>query len=186
MPRGPRAPRALVMAAFAIAAAACSGSSRGGGDDGGGTPDLATASPNGCPTVNLPTSTTVTYSGDTTGKPNLVTSARLEWGDAPDDALFFRAPAAGTYLLAMPSEPSTNGGCGASAQEYNTSMPGRVYDETACPPKGSTNEINGIYTAIDTTTGTLTLGQNQHVIIWVSCTTWSSAQSGPYSITLTK
>ena len=146
------------------------------------------AASGGCPTVTLPTTLPLSYSGDTTGRPNLVTSARLEWTDAPDDALLFVAPQAGTYRIGMPAAPSTNGGCGASAREYGTTgSDGQPYTETSCPVSGATKTIDGIFAALPpSSTEDFTLTQGQHLLIWVSCTSWSTAKSGPYTLTIQK
>lgn len=136
-----------------------------------------------CPGTTLSTALPLTYHGDTTGKANLVTSARLEWGDAPDDALLFVAPQAGTYTLAMPSAPSTNQGCGASAQDYGSMS---WFTESTCPAAGAVGTLDGVYAATGTTTSDVALSQGQHLLIWVSCTTWSTAKAGPYTLTITK
>jgi len=154
------------------------------GSDGGTPGDSGGA---WCPTATLPTALPVTYSGDTTGKPNLVTSTRLEWGDAPDDALLFVAPSAGTYRIGLPTAPSTNGGCGASAHEFGTSGNGAPYTEQSCPAQNATKAIDGIFSALPpSNTEDLMLTQGQHVLIWVSCTTWSNAKAGPYTLTIQK
>ena len=73
-----------------------------------------TGSTQQCPREDLGSHTSILYEGDTTGLPNLVTSSRLEWQDAPDDSLLFTAPEDGDYEIVVTDEPSTNGGCGAS------------------------------------------------------------------------
>jgi hypothetical protein len=137
----------------------------------------------GCPTVTLGTSLPLTYQGDTTGKKNLVTSTRLEWGDAPDDALLFVAPAAGTYTIALTMEPSNNGGFGVSARDF-TSM--NIYDESSCPAAGTVGTLDGVFVASLGSPGSLPLDQGGHALLWVSATTWSSAQSGAYTVAITK
>jgi hypothetical protein len=122
----------------------------------------------------------VTYNGDTSGKPNLVTSVRLEWDTAPDDALLFVAPQAGTYTIAMPSEPA---GCGASSRDFQSMAD---FNESACPGAGSVAAIDGIYTAGDQIMSNTTLTQGQHLVIFVSCPTWASSQSGAYTLSITK
>ena len=175
---------------------ACSGGTNEPGDAGSdagadASKDVATdsadAAPStGCPTVVLPASMPLTYAGDTTGKPNLVTSQRLEWGDAPDDALLFVAPAAATFTVAMTADPSNNGGCGVSAQDYANASTSTTYDESTCPAKGATAAIDGVYTATGAATTDLALAKDQHVLLFVSCTTWSSAQAGAYTLTITQ
>jgi hypothetical protein len=86
----------------------------------------------------------------------------------------------------MTADPSNNGGCGASAQEYADVGTSTCYDETSCPAPGTTKTIDGVYTATGAATTDLALAANQHVLLFVSCTTWSSAQSGPYTLTITK
>lgn len=173
---------------------ACSSSSTpsDGGTDAQSSADASTdaaqsdSGGGGCPTVVLPTSMPLTYDGDTTGKADLVSSTRLEWADAPDDALLFVAPSAGTYVVAMTKDPSTNGGCGASAQDFANAGTSTCYDESACPTSGAARTIDGVYTATGSSTTPLTLTSGQHVLLFVSCTTWSSAQSGAYTLTITK
>ena len=150
--------------------------------DGSAHHDAATSAA-GCPTTALGTALPLTYNGDTTGKADLVKSARLEWGSAPDDALLFVAPQAGTYAVAMTSQPSTNGGCGASGEDFSSMA---FYTEGSCPAAGQVADLDGIYTATSGSGSDVTLTQGQHLLLWVSCTTWSSAKTGPYTLTITK
>src|SRR5689334_2990103 len=86
-----------------------------------------------CPHVNLGSTVPTTHQGNTTGLPNLADSQRLEWGTAPDETLLFTAPAAGTYRISLLSEPSSNGGCGPSIQEFGDVGTTKYYDESWCP-----------------------------------------------------
>src|SRR5262245_23987445 len=69
------------------------GGGGGSASDGGGD----ASAPTSCPHVDLGRTVPATYMGSTDGLPNLVTSARLEWTDAPDDSLAFEAPSDGDY-----------------------------------------------------------------------------------------
>ena len=154
------------------------GSGTGGGNTGGGG--------NYCPTADMGTGVQASYAGDTTGKANIVTSSRLEWQEAPDDALLFTASEAGTYRISMPTGPD---GCGASVREYGPQMNGQgeIYSPSWCPAPGSTVEIDGVFAAIPpTTTDDVELTAGQQIIVWVSCAYWSQNQSGAYQIDITK
>lgn len=133
-----------------------------------------------CPREDLGSDTSILYNGDTTGLPNLVTSSRLEWQDAPDDSLLFTAPEAGDYEIVITDEPSVNGGCGASVWDYTTD---EFYDESWCPDSGSTTEIDGFYT---TSGYPHYFEEGETVLIWFSCTYWADVQSGPYTLTIEK
>jgi hypothetical protein len=133
-----------------------------------------------CPRVTLQSSTSLTYDGDTTGLPNLATSPRLEWQDAPDDTLLFTAPEAGDYEIVTVDEPSTNGGCGASVWNYGTDT---YYDASWCPAGAAPTEIDGGYTSAG---HPYSFAAGETVMIWFSCTYWADVQFGPYTITLTK
>ena len=134
-----------------------------------------------CPTVTLPASLPINYSGDTSGKADLAQSTRLEWGSAPDDALLFVAPVSSNYLVTLVSEPSTNGGFGVSAQDFSSM---KVYDESSCPAPGSVATLDGFFVASLGSPGMLALSQGQHALLWVSAATWSSAQSGSYTLSI--
>ena len=86
----------------------------------------------------------------------------------------------------MTADPSNNGGCGASAQDYASAGTSTTYSESTCPASGATAAIDGIFTATGSATTDLALTKGQHVLLFVSCTTWSSAQSGPYTLTITQ
>jgi hypothetical protein len=148
--------------------------------DGSGPRDMAASG--GCPTVALSTTLPITYQGDTTGKQNLVSSARLEWGDAPDDALLFVAPATGSYTIAL-TAPCSNCNFGVSAQDYSSMS---VYNESSCPAAGTVGMLDGIFDGSLGAPGMLTLDQGQHALLWVSATTFSAVQAGPYTVTITK
>lgn len=150
------------------------------GADLAGPHDLA-SSGGACPLTTLSSTLPVTYSGDTTGHPNLVMSPRLEWQDAPDDALLFVAPTAATYVIQMTAEPSSNQGFGVSAQDYNTMS---VFDESTCPQAGAVTTLDGIFDGSLGSPGALPLLAGQHALLWVSAAYWSTPQVGPYSITI--
>lgn len=140
---------------------------------------------NACPRVDLG-ALPITYKGDTSGAMDLVQSSRLEWGAAPDDTLLFTAPAAGTYHIAMTSEPSKNGGCGASIQEFTDVGTSKYYDESSCPATGMVSMIDGVFAASLGSASDFQAAQGQKVLIWVSCATWSDAQMGAYTLTIAK
>jgi len=139
-----------------------------------------------CPHVNLGSTVPTTHQGDTTGLPNLADSARLEWGPAPDETLLFTAPTAGMYRISLLSEPSTNGGCGPSIQEFADAGTTNYYDESWCPPAGMVSKLDGVYAASLQTHTDFQMAQGQKVLIWYSCTTWSDAQMGAYSLKIEK
>jgi hypothetical protein len=135
--------------------------------------------------VDLGSTVPATHSGDTTGLPHIAESTRLEWGDAPDDTLLFTAPEAGTYHIVM-TETSTNDGCGASIQEYGDVGTTTYYDTSWCPSVSSVVSLDGVYAAGDGIESDFAMAAGQKVMIWVSCTTWSDVQAGPYTLTITK
>ncbi len=140
------------------------------GDDDTGDDDTAEEF---CPHVVLDSVTDAVHEGDTTGLPDLATSPRLEWGDAPDDTLLFTAPEAGSYRLVTDVDPSSNGGCGASVRDYEEDT---LYDESWCPNPGATVELDGLYSGVHE------LAAGQTVMIFFSCTEWADIQSGPYTV----
>ncbi len=175
-----------------------SGASGGaGGGSGGGAGQAGSSGAGGgggsagtrggyCPTKILESTTTVSYSGTTVGKANIVTSGRLEWTDAGDDALLFVAPEAGTYKISMPTGTS---GCGASIREYgpNGDGMGDIYDSSWCPGAGSSVEIDGVFAAIaPDLTYDVTLTAGQEMLIWVSCSSFSNPDEGPYQLNIDK
>ena len=159
------------------------GTSAGSGGQGGG----ATGE---CPTATLQGPLPITYSGDTTGAPNIVRSDRLEWdwsAQTPpttdgDHALLFVAPETATYVLDMTTSPGTLEGCGTSISEAG----GTIYDSSWCPAPGMTKEIDGFYAAFPGTPATVDLTQGQELLIWVGCASWETEREGAYSITLSK
>ena len=171
------------------AGAGAQGGSAGAGATGGSSGSGATGGSGGsssdCPHTDLGSSVPVTHNGDTQGLPNLAESTRLEWGDAPDDTLLFTAPEAGTYHIAM-TQPSTNGGCGVSIQEYANAGTTTYYDASWCPASGAIANLDGVYAAGDGFDSDFVLAQGQSVMLWVSCTTWSDVQAGAYTVSITK
>ncbi|MFO0567784.1 MAG: hypothetical protein U0263_19145 [Polyangiaceae bacterium] len=164
--------------------AATGGTSASGGSSGIGGSGGSGGSASYCPTANLGSTLPITYDGTTVGKPNIVTSSRLEWTDAGDDALLFTAPAAGTYHIAMPQGP---GGCGASIREYGPQRNGmgEIYTPNWCPAPGSSVEIDGVFAAIPpSTTQDVALTSGQQVLIWVSCAYWSKPTEGAYQLVI--
>ncbi len=155
-----------------------------GGNAGSGTGGTGTGGSGGgyCPTADLGSTLPIIYDGSTAGKPNIVTSSRLEWTDAGDDALLFTAPAAGTYRISMPSALD---GCGASVREYGPAMNGmgEIYSPSWCPAQGSSVEIDGVFAAYPPDgTDDVDLASGQQVVIWVSCAYWASTLEGAYQI----
>jgi len=129
--------------------------------------------------VLLPSDLNLEYTGSTVGLANIVESSRLEWTDAPDDALLYVAPASGLYRLELTDHPSGNGGCGLSVQEFANVGTTTYYDENDCPGSGQVANIDGVYGVNE-----LTLTQGQSVLIWFGCTYWSDAVTGSYTLTL--
>jgi hypothetical protein len=119
------------------------------------------------------------YMGSTEGLPNLVTSARLEWTDAPDDSLAFEAPSDGDYMFAF---ESANGNMGASAEDYSSHKP---WTSASCPAAGATNEIDGVYTS-NNPMYPVALKAGQKIVVWVSVASFSATKSSPYKLTVTK
>jgi hypothetical protein len=160
------------------------GGANTGGSGTGGAAGTGGGGAGGCPTVDLGGNVPVHYDGTTVGKPNIVTSSRLEWTDAGDDALLFTAPANATYRISM---PVGEGGCGASVREYGPNMDGMgsIYDPSWCPATGQSVEIDGVFAAIPPdNTDDVTLAQGQQVLIWVSCAYWSTPLEAPYQIAI--
>jgi hypothetical protein len=148
-----------------------------GGVDGG--PKIV----GGCPRVLLGTALPAEFSGDTTSLPNLVTSTRLEWTDAPDDALEFTAPVAGKYVIELTSSVQE---LGASAWDYNTNgADGFPFTRTACPAAGAVKEINGFYSH-NQPTNPIQLSAGQSMVIFVSVPSFSAVKAGPYTLRVRK
>jgi len=156
----------------------------GGGGSGGGAGGGSGGSTNEfCPSDTLGTTLPITYDGTTVGKENLVTSARLEWTNAGDDALLFVAPEAAFYRVSLPLVAP---GCGASVREYGIQMDGMgtIYDTSFCPPEGSSIEIDGVYVEAAGTDVPLPVGQE--MLIWVSCASFSATKEAKYQIKIEK
>jgi hypothetical protein len=117
--------------------------------------------------------------GSTDGLPNLVTSNRLEWTDAPDDSLAFEAPSDGDYVFTFES-PNVN--MGASAVDYVSSKP---WTSATCPARGATNEIDGVYTS-NNPMYPVPLKAGQKIVVFVSTASFSATKSSPYKLTVTK
>jgi hypothetical protein len=159
------------------AGAAGGGTGGSGGGAGGGPTNQF------CPSDTLGNTLPITYDGTTVGKENLVTSPRLEWTTAGDDALLFVAPEAAFYRVSLPViEP----GCGASVREYGIQMDGMgtIYDTSFCPPEGSSIEIDGVYVEAAGTDVPLPAGQE--MLIWVSCASFSAAKEAVYQLKIEK
>jgi hypothetical protein len=60
------------------------------------------------------------------------------------------------------------------------------YDTSWCPAPGSVKSLDGVYAAGDGFEQEFSLAQGQQIMIWVSCTTWSDVQAGPYTLTIQK
>jgi hypothetical protein len=136
-----------------------------------------------CPTHTLEPTLPITYDGSTVGKENIVTSTRLEWTTAGDDALVFVAPEAAFYKVSLPLiEP----GCGASVREYGFKMDGMgtIYDTSFCPPEGSSIEIDGVY--VEATGTEVPLPEGQEMMIWVSCASFAATKEAAYQIMIEK
>ena len=115
-----------------------------------------------------------------------MTSARLEWKEAGDEALLFTAGSAGTYRFSM---PVGEGGRGASIREFGANQDGMgtIYDPSWCPSAGQSAEIDGVFAAIPPSTTTdVALTAGQKVLIWVSCSYWSNPVEAPYQLTIEK
>jgi hypothetical protein len=146
------------------------------GADGGADADADAGSL--CPRLRLEGALPIHYSDTTVGRPDLVRSARLEWRDAPDDALLFVVPSAGSYRIYLTGDTSTLGGCGASIQEYET---WRIFDSSFCPAAGAVADIDGVYCSFDYP---LDLTAGQEVLIWISCAYWNDSLTVDYTINI--
>jgi hypothetical protein len=154
----------------------------GDGDGTAGDGDGATGDGDGtasCPTGELTEG--LTYDGNTVGAPNLAESLRLEWESAGDHALLFEAPAPGSYLIELLSEPSTNAGCGVSAHEYMAPA-GEFWSVSSCPATGTVADLDGIYDALLGVPATVDLSAGERIVLWFSCAYWSSPTEGAYSV----
>lgn len=131
----------------------------------------------GCPRVKLGRATEVTFSADTGTLPNLVNSTRLEWTDAPDDALEFIAAETGNYVIEL---SSSNSNLGASAEDYGPMVP---FTSTACPPSGLVVAIDGVYSHNQPMYPTA-LTAEQRMVIFISAPYWAAVKTGAYTITV--
>jgi hypothetical protein len=121
----------------------------------------------------------VTCDLDNTNAIDLVQDSRLEFGEGPDDAVRFTAPTAGDYAIWIESEPSTNQGCGVSA--YNADQ--ALHTAALCPAGGATVDLDGFFSSMDYP---VSLTAGQEIVLFVGCTYWSDAQSGPYQLRIQK
>lgn len=133
----------------------------------------------GCPRVRLGRSTNVTFSADTAALPNLVQSQRLEWTDAPDDALEFTADQAGDYVIEL---TSPNQSLGASAENYATMTP---FTAAACPPSGLVVSIDGVFNH-NQPSYPLALTEGQTIVIFISAPSWAAEKTGSYTLVVRK
>lgn len=140
---------------------------------------LCQATGNPCPSYEVTGLDIVCDLDNSTGT-NLVEDSRLEFGPGPDDAILFTAPESGDYDIDIDVEPSTNQGCGVTA--FDADM--NVHTPADCPAGGSTVDLDGFYTGGEEFPLTLTAGQE--VLLFVGCTYWSDAQSGPYQLHIRK
>lgn len=153
------------------------GSPNDAGTDAGTTVDAGTGVQivGGCPRVKLGRSTEVSFSADTATLMNLVLSNRLEWDDAPDDALEFIAAESGNYVIEL---TSSNASLGASAQEYKPSGPLVPFTSSACPPSGLVVSIDGFYS----TRSNIALAAGQSMVIFISAPYWAAVKTGAYTL----
>ena len=159
-----------------------SGGGAGGGAGGGGGSGGAQVV-GGCPRVLLGSTLPAEFSGDTASLPNLVTSPRLEWTDAPDDALEFTAPVAGDYVIEL---ASPNQSLGASAEDYNTNGSDAFpFTRTACPAAGAVKEINGVYNH-NQPNYPITLAAGQTMVIFIGAPYWAATKTGTYTLKVSK
>jgi hypothetical protein len=141
--------------------------------------------PGNCPTGTIPSSVNTLYAGDTTGAANLVTDTRTSWTTAPDHALLFVAPKAGTYQVSLTSTNQTGTQCGVVLRQYGSNNDGPLLDENSCPSMGSTTALDAAYAA---TPGLLTtniaLSNAQHVMMYVSCAQTAATPTIVYKVSV--
>jgi hypothetical protein len=118
----------------------------------------------------------VTCDIDNTTSIDLVQDTRLEFGEGPDDAVLFTAPTAGDYAIWLETEPSTNEGCGVSAFDADQEL----HTVAECPAVGTTVDLDGY------PSNPITLSAGQEIVLFIGCTYWSDAQSGPYQLRIQK
>lgn len=150
--------------------------------DGGDNPDSGMASLNPdsgnaatCPHVQLPSAVPQLYDGGTAGQPNWVTSARLEWSDAPDDSLRYVTPVTGSYGFRLIN--SSNPDLGLSVRNLD----GTLHAVQGCPPSGEVFSNDGVY---DSSTW-IPLDAGTEVLIWVSAPHWAAEKTGSYQLRIT-
>lgn len=159
-------------------------------DDAGGGADAGTdggGGGGGCPTAELPMTTSVTYMGSTIGKPNLFESNRLEWREAGDEALLFRVPETGTYRFALDDGLTTNGGCAVSVSDGAGDM--GLHDVAEdCPAAGSVRQLPDAYfVAGEGFEDTIDLTAGTELLVLVSCAYWSNPVTEvDYTLTITR
>lgn len=149
------------------------------GTDAGMTVDAGPQIVGGCPRVRLGRSTDVTFSADTSALPNLVNSNRLEWTDAPDDALEFTAAETGNYVIEL---MSSNASLGASAEDYVSMLP---FTSAACPPSGLVVSIDGVYNP-NQPSYPEALSAEQRMVIFISAPSWAAVKTGTYTVRVKK
>lgn len=116
------------------------------------------------------------------GLPNIVTSSRLEWTDAPDDALQFTAPETGNYIVEL---TGTNQSMWPSASVYTgTATIKDFFEPSDCPAPGGAVEIDGWFDGDADYPWELTAGQT--ILIWVGVPYWGTEPTGDYTITVNK
>ena len=157
------------------AGAADAGAADAGEPDGGVAIGVCAPTGSGCPS-HVVTGEDFTCALDLTGAPNLIEDVRLEFGSGPDHAILFQVPSSGRYAIDLGTEPSTNGGCGVSASDADSTF----HTTSECPAAGSVGALDGVYTGGEAYPVDLTAGQQ--IVLFVGCTEWSDAESGPYTL----
>lgn len=133
----------------------------------------------GCPRVRLGRSTHVSFTAETSTLPNIVRSTRLEWEEAPDDALEFTAAEAGNYVIEV---TSTNSDLVASAERYGGSSSMRQpFTGADCPSPGLVVSIDGVY-VVNSGTYPLPLTEGQTIVIFISAPYWAAVKTGTYTL----
>jgi hypothetical protein len=150
------------------------GAPDGGSPQTDGGSDAGTSGPQivgGCPRVILPRTTDITFSADTSTLSNLVISPRLEWRDAPDDALEFTSDTAGRYRFEL---SSANTDLAVSLQNYQGA--GAPFTRADCGPSGVVVSIDGVYSQeLDLTAG-------QTMVVFISAPYWAMTRTGAYTL----
>lgn len=143
------------------------------------------SSPMSCPHIDLGRTVPAVHQGTTEGLPNLVTSNRLEWKDAPDDSLAFEAPSDGDYVISLESPVTAMGASAEDATITNAGGMHRPWTVATCPAAGAQNEIDGVFDQ-NQPMYPLPLKAGQKIVIWVSVPYWSMTMSGTYKLTVSK